>query len=118
MINGIPNGLKDDSTRTPEEIKKGLECCSRSGSCPQECPYYDVQSCGSVSKLDALAYVQKLEVREWDLFDLVSSAWFGKQCYFRQDDGTVYSRVSGEYMSFDQAVDELAHELTSDRECL
>lgn len=47
--------------KTPEEIKKGLECCSRSDSCPQECPYYDVQSCGSVSKLDALAYIQQLD---------------------------------------------------------
>ncbi|MBO7309518.1 MAG: hypothetical protein J6V38_07810 [Kiritimatiellae bacterium] len=61
--------------------------------------------------------IKQLEAREWDLFDLLSSAWFGKRCYFRQDDGNVYSRLTGEYMLFDQAIDELAHELTYDREC-
>ena len=49
--------------RTPEEIKKGMECCSKSDSCPQECPYYDVPSCGSVSKLDALAFIQQIEAQ-------------------------------------------------------
>ena len=100
--------------KTPEEIKKGLECCSKSNSCPQECPYYDVPSCGSVSKLDALAYINELKEREWQLFDLLSSTRFTKACYFKQEDGTVYSRVSGEYMTFEQAIDEFAHELTDE----
>lgn len=42
----------------------------------------------------------------WNVFDLISSVWYGKGAYFRQDDGTVYSRVSCEYLTFDQAVDE------------
>lgn len=47
--------------KTPEEIKNGLECCAKSECCPQDCPYYDVPSCGSTLKLDTLAYIQQLE---------------------------------------------------------
>lgn len=103
--------------RTPEEIKAGLECCIKACDCDNNCPYMLEINCTRVQRQDALAYIQQLEAREWDLFDLLSSAWFGKRCYFRQDDGNVYSRLTGEYMSFDQAIDELAHELTSEREC-
>ena len=109
--------------KTPEEIKKGLECCTRSlessvACC--ECPYQIgcfVNMPRKALLKDVHSLIQQLWAREWDLFDLISSAWFGKRCYFRQDDGNVYSRSSGEYMSFDQAIDELAHELTCEREC-
>lgn len=49
--------------KTPEEIKKALECCSKSDGCPQECPYYDVPSCGGTLKLGALAYIRQLEAQ-------------------------------------------------------
>ena len=110
--------------KTPEEIKNGLECCTPKWmgnhwkSCSSKCPYITLAaSCRGQLAYDALVYIQQLEMREWDLFDLITSAWFGKRCYFQQDDGTVYSRASGEYMSFDQAIDEFAHDLTCDREC-
>ena len=61
---------------------------------------------------DALAYIQQLEQREWELFSLLSSAWYGKGIYFMQDDGTVYNRISCEYLTFDQAIDEFATTLT------
>ena len=32
---------------------------------------------------------------EWEMFELISSGMYGKQCYFRNDNGTVYSRLSG-----------------------
>lgn len=38
----------------------------------------------------------------------------GKQYYFRQDDGRVYSRDSGKYMLFDQAIDEFCGRLSND----
>ena len=106
--------------RTPEEIKKGLGHCSIEGADCTGCVYRDEcmeEYDNAPIQRDALAYIQHLEMREWDLFDLITSAWFGKRCYFQQDDGTVYSRASGEYMSFDQAIDEFAHDLTCDREC-
>lgn len=108
--------------KTPEEIKKGLECCiletddtSLVDHC-RACPYQPTGLCFRTLLKDALAYIQQLEAREWDLFDLLSSAWFGKRCYFQQDNGTIYSRASGEYMTLDQAIDEFAGELTNERE--
>lgn len=47
--------------KTPEEIKKGLECCLKVGACNDECPYYN-DGCGDDQEVkDALAYIQQLE---------------------------------------------------------
>lgn len=54
------------------------------------------------------------DIRRWEDFSLISAVWYGKDAYFRQDDGMVYSRISGEYMNFDQAVDEFVCELSED----
>lgn len=48
--------------KTPEEIKKGLECCSKTDKCP-ECPYYGEDWCSTKKNVDALAYIQRLEIR-------------------------------------------------------
>jgi len=52
--------------RTPEEMKKGLECCF---PCEEpdclECPYRGVASCAGTRMDDTLAYIQQLE-RERD----------------------------------------------------
>ena len=42
----------------------------------------------------------------WELFELITSAYYGKMYYFRNEDGTVYSRASHENMSEDAAVRE------------
>ena len=49
--------------KTPEEIKKGLECCKSNPTC-SICPYYNEDDC-QVMESDALAYIQQLE-RERD----------------------------------------------------
>lgn len=103
--------------KTHEEIKKGLEQCTTDGADCTGCIYRDEcmeEYDNAPIQRDALAYIQQLEEREWELFDLLSSAWFTKCCYFKQEDGMVYSRVSGEYITFDQAIDEFAHELTDE----
>ena len=50
--------------KTPEEIKKGLECCSTYNDC-QNCPYDDKVEkgwgCCVQRNVDALAYIQQLE---------------------------------------------------------
>lgn len=43
---------------------------------------------------------------EWELFTLITSAYYGKEYYFIQDDGTVYSRASCKYMKKDDAISE------------
>lgn len=99
--------------KSPDEIKKGLRHCSEDGC--KGCPYKedcDMADGFSVLAYDALAYIQQLEQREWAMFDLLSSAWHGKQYYFKQEDGSVYSRESCEYLTFDQAIDEFAQSLT------
>lgn len=42
----------------------------------------------------------------WELFDLITSVYYGKQYYFREKHGLVYSRASHEYMSADEALNE------------
>ena len=52
--------------KTPEEIKKGLECCMDYQSCAEygesKCPYNDVTKCMEALLADALAYIQQLEM--------------------------------------------------------
>lgn len=33
---------------------------------------------------------------EWSMFKRITSAYYGKACYFLKPDGTVYSRLYGE----------------------
>lgn len=46
------------------------------------------------------------EKGEWDMFETITSAYNGKQYYFLQDDGSVYSRESGKYLTKAEAYDE------------
>ena len=43
---------------------------------------------------------------QWDMFLLVTSIYFGKQYYFKQNNGIVYSRESCNYMTVDEAYKE------------
>lgn len=48
----------------------------------------------------------------WDVFLLLTTAEFGKQYYFRYNDGTVFSRLSGRTISFESAIVEFVKHLT------
>lgn len=48
-------------TRTPDEIKKGLECCTSRDCGGSKCPYFNEKSCNAVKSADALSYIQQLE---------------------------------------------------------
>lgn len=50
-------------SKTPDEIKKGLECCAASKCIV--CPYKDWNGCTTRKNTDALAYIHQLE-RERD----------------------------------------------------
>lgn len=50
----------------------------------------------------------------FDVLDILSSAWHGKSYYFMQDNGTIYSRDSGKYMSLDEAISEFASRIGDD----
>ena len=49
--------------RTPEEIKKGLECWKTDLKCSCSCPYFGFFSCAQEINGDALAYINELEKR-------------------------------------------------------
>ena len=55
--------------------------------------------------------MSEFEMGQWDMFITISSAWHGKQYYFLQDNGWVYSRKSCKYMTVDQAYDEFMNEI-------
>ena len=46
------------------------------------------------------------KVGEWDMFELITSAYFGKQYYFVEENGLVYSRETHKYMTKDDAIRE------------
>lgn len=97
--------------KTPEKIKEGLECCQlHEGDMYVDCshcPYYlTCTQCDLRLHKDAIAYIKQLEDSRFDMFNLISSAWHGKQYYFLQDNGMVYSRESCKEMTFDQVIEE------------
>ena len=49
---------------------------------------------------------------EWDMFELITSAWYGKQCYFKENNNIVYSRISHQLMSVNDAINEFIKEIT------
>ena len=52
-------------SKTPDVIKKGLECCMDYQNCTEgedpQCPYYDAKRCMEALLADALALIQQLE---------------------------------------------------------
>lgn len=43
---------------------------------------------------------------EWDMFDLITSTYYGKRMYFREENGIVYSRHTCRYMTMHDALSE------------
>ncbi len=43
---------------------------------------------------------------KWEMFDLITSVYYGKMMYFKQDNGIIYSRYSCKYMRTDEAINE------------
>lgn len=59
------------------------------------------------SPVDALVNDRKqYEKGEWDMFELITSAYYGKKYYFLEPSGIVYSRASGKYIKRDEAYSE------------
>ena len=48
----------------------------------------------------------------WELFDLITSAYYGKMMYAKEDYGFVYSRYSGKNLTMDDAVSEFVRLLS------
>ena len=78
-------------------------------SVPQQCKYWDSESnCCALHRPSAQQErnVSERNAGEWDMFELITSTWYGKQYYFKESSGIVYSRASDKYMSVDEAIRE------------
>lgn len=42
----------------------------------------------------------------WEMFQLITSVYYGKRYYFEESDSLVYSRASHKYMTKEQALEE------------
>ena len=58
--------------------------------------------------------MSEYERGEYDLLLLLSSAWYGKQYYFAESNGIIYSRDSGKYMTLDEAISEFLEKIGDD----
>ena len=41
---------------------------------------------------------------EWDVFETITSAYGGKQIFFKENNGIIYDRYKGEYITFEEAI--------------
>ena len=52
-------------------------------------------------------YNDGYEAGRKEMFFLLTSAAYGKQCYFEEENGVIYSRVTGRYLkNLDEAIEE------------
>lgn len=65
-------------------------------------------------KSENINAIDQQKIGEWNMFILLSSAWYGKECYFEQDNytGIIYSRLSGKTMSREDAIKEFIREIS------
>lgn len=87
--------------------------CKRSLFCEPE--HHECRArCAWVEEL--YAEYKKLDTdqrnAEWEMFDLITSAYYGKRYYFPENNGLVYSRDSHIYMSREEAYNEFLERIT------
>ena len=59
----------------------------------------------------AIEALEREQQGEWDMFQRITSAEYGKQCYSLQENGMVYSRRSHQMMTKDDAIKEFLNEI-------
>lgn len=103
--------------KTPEEIKKGLECCGADEPCEECCPYHpEVNSCIEMIARDALFYIRQLEnqiadlgkkVPKWIDVDerlpdknenvlIAANGYVHSAAYYEYSDGMAFSTETGD----------------------
>lgn len=62
---------------------------------------------------ESVEYKSGYSEGSWDMFNIVTFAYFGKEYYFKQSNGTVYSRLTGNYYaSLVEALNEFSEHIT------
>lgn len=78
-----------------------VKCCS----CGCSTEYFAYQD-DAVEAWNRRSDVHDRNVGEWDMFELITSVYFGKQYYFVEENGIVYSRSTHKHMTKDDAIRE------------
>ena len=89
-----------DADALVEMFKTQYEC--------ETCDNYDGVRCRACHCDDALGIIDSAPTidAEWELFQRITDAYYDKQMFFLQDDGSVYDRVEAVYhSSTDAAID-------------
>ena len=75
------------------------------------------KACEDFNDLPAADVVERISdfnSGAFDTLNVLSAAYWGKQYYFAQDNGIVYSRDSGKCMTLDDAITEFANKIGDD----
>lgn len=74
--------------------------------------------CQDRLKEDALALLREENNKEkltpFDVLEIISSAYGGKQIFFQQNNGTIYDRYKGDYVTLEEAVYRMARMVGDD----
>lgn len=63
------------------------------------------------------SYLMKKEnqrIGEWNMFQLITSTYYGKQYYFLENSNIVYSRASHQYLTIQDAINEFLKQIGDD----
>lgn len=57
------------------------------------------------------AYKRGYDAGQWELFELITSVYYGKQYYYLDENGLAYSRASHKVMPKEKAIKEFLDEI-------
>ena len=73
-----------------------------------------------IAQLDIKSAIDILETAEeaaFDVFNIITSAEYGKQRFFKEENGTIYDRAKSEYLrDFETALKRYVKEVSGDAE--
>lgn len=76
-----------------------------------DCSIYDFDDAMCVARDSILSSSRDWHKEFFDFLTSISTASHGKQQYFEQDNGMIYSRISGKYLTLEEAEREYVKEL-------
>lgn len=53
---------------------------------------------------ERVSIMSKNGMTAWELFEMITSAYGGKQIFFRQENGIIYDRYKADYITFNEAL--------------
>ncbi len=73
--------------------------------------------CASDGGYSSWDITHSTELTPFDVLEIISSAYGGKQIFFQNKDGSIYDRYSNEYITFEEAVRRMAERVGDNGDC-